>query len=233
METTVVSKQSWLALLRAGTCTTQFKADPIPPEVLESVLEAGCQTTLPWNLRPWQFIVVSTEPWRSKLLRHCPDPGPAATAPVLLVALGNPQAWKQAPARLNELMQSGSLAPGKEALHLERIQRQWSVGEAARVFAIAQTHAALQQIRLAALICDVASWWIYEFDASGLANCLNIPESLLVVGVLGLGYCADRTHLPAPSLARTVFAEAYGLPWVRVAGHNHSEGSYHARERDS
>lgn len=233
MEASEVSAQNWLAQLRAGTCTTQFKPDPIPPAILESVLETGCQTTLPWNLRPWQFIVVSAEPWRSKLLRHCLEPGPAATAPVLLVALGNPQAWKQAPARLNELMRSGSLPPGQEALHLERIQRQWSVGEAARVFAIAQTHAALQQTRLAALICGLSSSWIYELDAPGLAESLHIPDNLLVVGVLGLGYCAERTQLPPPCLARTVFAEAYGLPWARVTGTNHSKGRHYVGERDT
>ena len=55
--------------------------------------------------------------------------------------------------------------------------------------------------------------WIHEFDADGLARTLHIPDNLVVVGVLALGYCADRAALPTASLARTVFAEAYGLPW--------------------
>lgn len=215
-----VSKQDWLGQLRTGACTSRFKPDSIAAETLRSILDAGCNTALPWNLRPWQFIVVSSAEGRTTILRHCLEPGPAATAPVLVVGLGNPQAWKQAPARLNELMQAGNLAPGTEAAHLERIQRQWAVGEAARVFAIAQTHAALQQIRLAALAYDIASWWVYEFDAAGLARTLNVPANLVVVGVLAVGYCDTRATLPAPSFARTVFGEAYGLPWANRSG-NH------------
>lgn len=212
-----VCKQDWLAQLRTGCCVTRFKLEAIPTETLEWILKAGCQTASPWNLQPWQFIVVRSEAGRTEFLRHCMDPGPAATAPVLVVGLGDPLAWKRAPARFNELMRCGSLPPGSEAMYLERIQRQWSVGDAARVFAIAQTHAALQQICLTALACDVCSWWIHEFDVAGLTRALHIPANLLLVGAVGLGYCADSAALPAPSIARTVFAEAYALPWPRPA----------------
>jgi len=63
------------------------------------------------------------------------------------------------------------------------------------------------------LALGVASCWIGEFDAAGIARDFHIPASVLVVTVLGLGYCAGRAVLPRPSLARAVFAEAYGLPW--------------------
>lgn len=213
MSTSESTKTHWLSQLRTGCSVLQFEPRPVPPETLEWILEAGCQTASPWNLQPWQFIVVRSESGRRRLLEHCLEPGPAATAPVLLVAAGNPQAWKRAPERLAELMEHGSLAPGNESSHLQRIQRQWSVGDAARVFAIAQTHAALQQICLAALACDVCTWWVAELDAAAVARALNIPGSLVVVAVVGLGYSHERTALPAPSLARTVFSEAFGLPW--------------------
>jgi nitroreductase len=213
MSITEVGRQDWLAQLHVGCVVTRFKPDPIPAETLTSIVEAGCQTASPWNLQPWQFVVVTSADGRERLIQHCLDPGPVTAAPVLLVGLGDPQAWKQAPSRLNELMRCGSLAPGKQASHLERIQRQWSMGDAARVFAIAQTHAALQQICLAALAFDVCSGWVHEFDALGIARSFQVPENLVVVGVLGLGYCAEKAPLPARSLARTVFAEAYGLPW--------------------
>jgi nitroreductase len=213
MSTTEVGRQDWLAQLQVGCFVTRFKPDPIPPETLQSILEAGSRTTSAWNLQPWQFIVVNSSVGRERLLFECFDPGPVTTAPVLLVGLGDPQAWKQGPSRLSELMRCGGLAPGKQASHLERIQRQWSMGDAARVFAIAQTHAALQQICLAARAFDVCSGWVHEFDALGIARSFQVPENLVVVGVLGLGYCAEKTPLPARSLARTVFAEAYGLPW--------------------
>ena len=218
MKTAELTREDWLAQLEAGTCVTHFEPRPLAPEVLEHILEAGCQTALPWNLQPWQFVLATEAAAREKLLQHCVDPGPAATAPALLIALADPGAWKQAPARLSEMVIASSLAPGSEALHLSRIRQQWGAGDTARVFAIAQTHAALQQMRLVGLALGVASCWIGEFDAAGIAHDFHIPTSLLVVTVLGLGYCAGRAVLPRPSLARAVFAEAYGLPWRRLNG---------------
>lgn len=212
-----LSLESWLAQLQAGSCVTHFEPREIPTATLDFILEAGCQTVLPWNLQPWQFVVVSSPEGRARLLQHCVEPGPAATAPALVIALGDPRAWKRAPARLSEMVISSSLPPGSEADHLHRIRQQWGSGDTARLFAIAQTHAALQQIRLVALAHDISSWWMGEFDAAGIARDFHIPDTLLVVAVLGLGYCIRRAVLPRASLARTVFAEAYGLPWPRPA----------------
>jgi len=215
VKTAELTREDWLAQLEAGTCVTHFEPRPLAPETLEHILAAGCQTALPWNLQPWQFVLVTEAGAREKLLQHCVDPGPAATAPALVIALGDPGAWKQAPARLSEMVIASSLEPGSEARHLSRIRQQWGTGDTARVFAIAQTHAALQQMRLVALALGVASCWIGEFDTAGIADDFHIPSSVLVVTVLGLGYCAGRAVLPRPSLARAVFAEAYGLPWRR------------------
>jgi nitroreductase len=203
-----------LAKLRTDGCVSQFKPDPIPEATLQRILEAGCQTPSPWNLHPWQFVVVRSAEGRARVLRHCSDAGAAATAPVLLAALGDPGAWKRAPERLAELVRSGSLAPGQEAAQLQRIQRRWSEGDAARLFTIARTHAAVQQIHLVALAYDLCTCWVQEFDAAPVARTLHIPATLLIVGLLGLGYSAEDTALPPPALARMVFAEAYGLPWI-------------------
>lgn len=204
--------ENWATQLFTSRCPAQFNADSVPERTLESILQAGCQTVSPWNLKPWQFIVVRSPARKQQVLEHCPDPGPAASAPILLVGVGDPQAWKRAPARLVELARAGSLPPGGEAAHLERIRRQWGAGQAARLLAFAQTYAALQQTCLAALAQDVWSCWVADFDAEGLARALNIPAHLVVVGVVALGHCSQRIALPMQPLGRTVFAEAYGLP---------------------
>ncbi|MEE9234028.1 MAG: nitroreductase family protein [Candidatus Acidoferrales bacterium] len=210
-----ISKNRWLLQLRTGCAVARFDSRPIPDQTMEEILEAGCRTTSPWNLQPWQFIVVRTEAARAELIRHCPDPGPATSAPVLMVGVGNPRAWKQAPERLAELIRNGVLPPGQDVQHLERIQRRWSVGDTARVFAIAQTYAALQQVCLAALACTVCSHWVHEFDPAAVTSALHIPEHLVVVGIVALGYCEQATPQPLASIGRSVFAEAFGLPWPR------------------
>jgi len=212
-----LSADALLAKLSVNGCVTEFKSDPVPEEILERILEAACQTSSPWNLQPWQFVVVRSPEARARVLQHCPDPGLAAHAPVLLVALGDPAAWKRAPERLAEMVRSGSLTPEQEPAQLQRIQQRWSVGDAARVLAVARTHAAVQQMYVTALAADLGVCWVHEFDAAGLARALHIPSSLLIVGLLGLGYCAERSVMAAPHLARMVFAEAYGLPWPHPA----------------
>lgn len=225
-------RSSLLGMLGTNGCTTGFKPEPVPDELLEQVLSAACQTSSPWNLLPSQFVVVRSDAARARVLSHCPDAGSVATAPVLLVALGDPGAWKRAPERLGEMVRAGLLEKSEEAAELERIRRLWSSTGAARILAIARTHAALQQLWMAARASEIGVCWVPEFDAGEVSRALHIPESLIVVGVLGLGYCRGRVDLPGPALSRMVFFDAYGLPrghgspGVTVAG----EGGGHGGE---
>jgi len=195
----------------------RFQARPVPLDLLEHILQAGCDTQSSWNLRPWQFIVVRSEVKRDQVLRHCVESGPAASAPVLIVGIANPRAWKQAPERLAELARHGRLASDSHAAHLGRIHRQWSVGDAARVLAIAQTHGALQQICASAASHALCAHWVNEFDGAALARALYVPDALVIVGVLALGFCDQPASLPSTPFARAIFSEAYGLPWGPVA----------------
>ena len=206
-------RDNWLDHLRERSYVHQFSPGPIPAPVLTEILEASGRTSSPRNLQPWKFIVVSEEAGRQDLLGHCHDPGPATGAPVLLVGLGDPSAWKRAPERLAELRRGGKLEPAEEARQLEQIRRQWGTGDTARVLAIAQTYAALQQIRLVALAFDVCSFWVDDFDAEAIGEALHVPADHVVVGVLGLGFCEKKMSLPNSSWRRAVFGEAYGLPW--------------------
>jgi len=213
------------AAATTGCGVARFEHRPVPPDLLEHILEAGCQTQSAWNLRPWQFIVVRSEVKRGQVLSHCVESGPAGTAPVLIVGIANPRAWKQAPERLAELTRHGRLAAGSHAAHLGRIHRQWSVGDAARVLAIAQTHGALQQICASAASHALCAYWVNEFDAAALARALYVPDSLVIVGVLALGFCDQPATLPSFSLSRTIFSEAYGLPWGPPGEPGEDEGS--------
>jgi nitroreductase len=201
------------AAASAGCGVARFQNRPVPPDLLEHILEAGCQAQSSWNLRPWQFIVVRSEVKRSQVLRHCVEAGPAGTAPALIIGIANPRAWKQAPERLAELAQHGRLSAASHAAHLGRIHRQWSVGDAARVLAIAQTHGALQQICASATSHSLCAHWVNEFDAAALARILYVPEPMVIVGVLALGFCDQPASTPPAPLSRAIFSEAYGLPW--------------------
>lgn len=46
----------------------QFKSDPIPEEVLASILNAACQAPSGKNRQPWRFVIVK-EDQRSEMIR--------------------------------------------------------------------------------------------------------------------------------------------------------------------
>lgn len=205
--------QTMLEQWRGAGCATRFLPEPVPEDDLEQIIEAACRAPSPWNLQPWQFVVVRSQEGRERLLRYAAHPGPARDASVLLLALADPAAWKQAPERLAELVAEGKLDAKEEARELDLIRRHWSAGGAAHTLAVARTHAALQQLGLAALAFGVGACWVHDLDVARLARALHIPGNLVVVALLGLGYPADRVRLPTPPLSRVVFGEAYGLPW--------------------
>ncbi len=205
--------ESWLERLRQNSGVKAFSPQEIAPERLEQILELGCSAPSPWNIQPWQFVVVRTPAGRAELLRYCPQPGPAAAAPVLIVGLADPAAWKDAPARLSEMVTTGALDATQEAAHLRRVLQQWGRREAAQVFAIAQTYLALHHMTMLALAWDIDSIWLLEFDAHAIQEAFHIPSRLLLVAVLALGYSRERTTAPPVSAAEKIFAEAYGLPW--------------------
>lgn len=207
--------ESWLERLRQNSGVKTFSPQEITFERLEQILELGCSAPSPWNIQPWQFVVVRTPAARAKLLRYCPQPGPAAAAPVLVVGLADPAAWKDAPARLSEMVTTGALDAAQEAAHLRRVLQQWGRREAAQMFAIAQTYMALHHMAMLALAWDIDSAWLVEFDAHAIQEAFHIPSRLLVVAVLALGYSQERATAPAVSSAEKIFAEAYGLPWGR------------------
>ena len=207
------SREDWLAYLQDGACVLRFLSNEIPSATLDKILETSGRTPSPWTLQPWKHIVVADPATRANLLNLCDDPGPATDAPVLLVGLGDPSAWKRAPEKLAELRRNDILGPEEEVRKLARIRQQWRTGDAARVLAIAQTYAALQQTRMVALAFEVCSWWVHDFDGGAIAKTLHIPGDHIVVGVLALGFCENKHALPNASWRRAVFGEAYGLPW--------------------
>ncbi len=72
----------------------KYKKDPIPPDKLYRIWEAARWAPSACNLQPWNFLVIGSSEKR-KLLRGIIQDW-ALEAPLLVVALGNPQlAWQR------------------------------------------------------------------------------------------------------------------------------------------
>jgi len=71
--------------LAASRCSTRsFKADPIPDEVINRILEAGRLAPSAKNLQPWRFTVVRTPAMLAKV-HACYSRNWLYSAPAILI----------------------------------------------------------------------------------------------------------------------------------------------------
>ena len=202
-------------VIRRRVSVRKFKPDPIPDAVLHEILDVGHLAPSEWNLQPWRFIVVRDGANRCALGEACPGQNWVGEAPVVLICCGDPMVWREAAARVKEMIAAGKSQAEKEVEHVSLIHFEYTAPEAAREFAITNTFIAVQQIVLVALGFDIASCWIGRagFDEAAIKRHFHIPNEHLVVALLPMGYAGEPVE-PAPKLPleRVAFAERYGDP---------------------
>ncbi|MDP8305855.1 MAG: nitroreductase family protein [Candidatus Chlorobium antarcticum] len=90
--------------LAASRCSTRsFKADPIPDEVINRILEAGRLAPSAKNLQPWRFTVVRTPAMLAKV-HACYSRNWLYSAPAILIVSGRHEnAWVRSTDSYNSL----------------------------------------------------------------------------------------------------------------------------------
>ncbi len=68
-----------------------YKKDPIPPEELRQILEAGHQAPSAANRQPWHFLVVGDPEQKRRVAQACNNQMWMADAAYILVAVGLPE----------------------------------------------------------------------------------------------------------------------------------------------
>lgn len=76
-------------VMRTRRSIRSYKADPIPEEVLNRVLEAARIAPSGSNRQPWRFILVQDEKVKRQLVPACGSQSFIAEAPVVVVACGH------------------------------------------------------------------------------------------------------------------------------------------------
>lgn len=67
-----------------------FKADPVPQEVLDKLLDAARCAPSSLNLQPWKFILIRNADIKHQVVMHCPGQGFIEEAPLLIAACALP-----------------------------------------------------------------------------------------------------------------------------------------------
>ena len=186
----------FVSLVHSRRSVRRFKPDPVPPELLEKILEAGRWAMSGANAQPWEFVVVQDENIRARIadswltpnheayvieqmrvseIRHHHLRSPLTTpsfqdAPVIIVMVGDRRTYQATVLGASYLVTEGAA----DAIYLKNMAN------------------ATQVLHLASAAAGLSSEWISVNRPWGqaLKRLLDIPEILEVHTLAAIGYPA-------------------------------------------
>ena len=180
-----------LGVIKGRRSVRKYKPTPIKDEDLNAVLEAARWAPSWRNSQCWRFILVRDPEIRSRLAETLPETNPALPAikeqaPLVIVTCA-------------ELGKSGYSREGQQAT---------TKGESWYMF---DTALALQNMALMAHSLGLGTVHVGRFDAEKAAQILDVPENVVVVEIIPLGY-ADEVPKASrrKELSEMVFHDKYG-----------------------
>lgn len=191
-------------------------SDPPPPDgVLQMILHAGLQAHSAYRAQPARFVVVRDSRKRARLRRAAFNEPCLGEAPVVIVAFGRRDQWREAlgeafpldlPAeRLGSNRRDGARASATDPPEPTPI-RVWLHRHVTMAFTCMM------------LTAEALGWdttLVERFDATPVASTLSLPTDAEVVAMLAIGRAASA-ELPeydSSSLSHLVYSERYGEPW--------------------
>jgi nitroreductase len=169
----------------------EFAPDPIPPEVLDRVLEAGLHAPSAGFAQGLELVVLDrpdqiadfwriTDPWARKA------PGGRGEPPVLVIPIPNKHTYL---ARYSE--------PDKHGLGMDA-EEGWPVP-----YWDLDVAMSVMLILLAAVDEGLGGWYFGIFHGEEeLMRALEVPDGLRPIGAVALGYPSDRERRAGSSLWR-------------------------------
>src|SRR6516165_496696 len=92
--TTISGEKLLSEAIRDRRATPSFENVPIHTADLEKIVRAGLEAPSGYNLQPWRFVVVRDPEQRKRLRAAAFGQPKVEEAPVVLVACGDPEAWR-------------------------------------------------------------------------------------------------------------------------------------------
>lgn len=151
-----------LEVIRRRRSVRSFREEPLPPGVLEQLLEAACWAPSAGNLQPWQFYVVRS-PEKKKQVAAAARQGFLAGAPAIVVVCALPE--------------RSAAIYGDRGRYLYCLQ---------------DTAAAVQNLLLAATSLGLATCWIGAFDEGRVRQVLGLSAEARPVALVPVGYAAGE-----------------------------------------
>ena len=201
-------------LVRERRATPTFSPSPVREEDLKKIIRAGLEAPSGYNMQPWRFIVVRDAEQRKKLRQSAMNQPKVEQAPVMIVACGDTNGWKE---DVEEVIRIGR----EHGLAEEQIQRTRK-----GVTNYLGSHAEISMwVTKQTMIAATTMMWMAEalgydtapmegFYEDEVRNVLGIPAQVRVIFLLGIGHLAgeDKKYAGRLPWSRTVYSERFGQP---------------------
>jgi len=202
--------------------TSSFEHVPIHAADLGKIIRAGLEAPSGYNLQPWRFIVVRDGEQKKKLSEAAFGQPKVAEASAVIVALGDPQGWKNGD--LEEMLRMA-------AEHGYGGPREHEGARAAITNFLGGTPGTAAGLAPSfdlwvnrhVMIALTTMMWMAEtlgydtapmegFDEEKVRELLHIPDRVRVVALLAIGRRKgeDKPYGGRFDPSRTVFAETWG-----------------------
>ncbi|MBF2036476.1 MAG: nitroreductase family protein [Leptolyngbyaceae cyanobacterium T60_A2020_046] len=188
--------------VRERRAIKHFKADPIAPEVLSTLVELTVAAPSSYNLQDWHIVLVQEEAQRQALAEAAFGQAQVSQAPVTAVFAADAAAWKDEDrmAKIYETgLQSRAWTPKTVDYFKTAIpQFMRSLGPKTREYAIknamiAATHMALVAQAMGLSSCFLNGW--DEDKVKAVIGAENQP-ALAIAVLLPIGYAAEPRQNP-------------------------------------
>lgn len=188
----------------------KFLPDDIPDEMVEQMLEAARLAPSASNRQPWRFVVARDKEIKKELRRICMGQKFIEEAPIVFVCFGDISRYSM-DARKKRRQEfadfgvletlSGKFADPEYRAYMDA--QPVPPREELITPVAANTYIAIEHIVLMAQALGLGSCWIGGFEnATDLNRLFNLPDTLIPLIVLPVGY-PDGKNLPQrPRLAR-------------------------------
>lgn len=158
---------SFASVVRRRAMIRAYTGKPVPEEIVQRLLEYAVRAPSAGNLQPWEFIVVQDTEVRAQLATAAFGQTSVATAPLIIATCADTQ----------------------------RMGRRYA--SRGNFYSLVDTAFASLLILLGVVEQGLGACFVGAYDPVEVARILNLPDQVRPVGLITIGYPAQRPNKPS------------------------------------
>jgi nitroreductase len=200
--------------IRERRATPSFTGEPIPPNDLRQIVEAGLRAPSGYNMQPWRFIVVQHPEQRKRLRAASYNQAKVEEASAVIVACGDRDGWRKDLPEMLRLGRANGMPESYAAQAEETVPNYLSDFTEREMECWLNKHVtiALTTMMWTAEVMGYDTAPMEGFEQQRVCETLKLPMSYWVVALLAIGRLKgpDKFDGGRFDFSHTVFGEEYG-----------------------